>query len=172
MTCTGMERSANQRRVARGWDVATRRPARSSTRLRERVAGHRGRQPAAAVAETADDGEVLLGFGKQVGTGDPEISDRVAHELDDVVRADEEDVEIDVLHPAHEAAIALLELEAGVVQQAKGGFDQPALVGNRQGHPPRAHARASAAWAGASGYVVPRVREPSRGRRGSHPPRG
>ena len=65
--------------------------------------------------------------------GDPEVGDAVADELDDVVRPHEQDVEVVVLDARDEAPVVLLEHEAGVVEQAQGRLDQPALV--RDGEP-------------------------------------
>ena len=91
-----------------------------------------GRQAAAAVAERADARQFGAGLGQEVDPGDPEIGDPVAHELDDVVGADEQDVEVEVLDEGHEAPVVLLEDEAGVVQEAQGRLDQAALVRDRQ----------------------------------------
>ena len=62
--------------------------------------------------------------------GDPEVGDAVADELDDVVRADEQDVELEVLDARDEAAVVLLEDEAGVVEQLERRLDHPPLVGD------------------------------------------
>ena len=58
----------------------------------------------------------------------PEVGDAIADELDHVVGPDEEDVEIEVLDARDEAAVVLLEDEAGIVQQGERRLDQPALV--------------------------------------------
>ncbi len=97
-----------------------------------RVVGDRRGEPAATVAELADAWQLGTGLGQEVDPGDPEVGDPVADELDDVVRAHEEDVEVEVLDARDEAAVVLLEDEAGIVQQAQGRFDQAALVGDRQ----------------------------------------
>ena len=70
---------------------------------------------------------------EEVDAGDAEVGDAVADELDDVVRAHEQDVEIVVLDARDEAPVVLLEDEAGVVQEPQGRFDEPALV--RDGQP-------------------------------------
>ena len=76
--------------------------------------------------------------------GDAEVGHAVADELDDVVRADEEDVEVEVLDARDEAAVVLLEDEAGVVEQRERRLDEPALVRDRQAEPSRPSSRSSA----------------------------
>ena len=61
-----------------------------------------------------------------------EVRDAVTDELDDVVRADEQDVEVVVLDEGDEAPVVLLEDEAGIVQQAQRRLDEPALVWDRE----------------------------------------
>ena len=100
-----------------------------------RVGRDGGREPAAAVAELADPRQLGAGLGQQVDAGDAEVGDAVADELDDVVRAHEQDVELEVLDARDEAAVVLLEDEAGVVEQAQGRLDQPALVRDGQPQP-------------------------------------
>ena len=115
-----------------GWAVATRRPARSASR----GAGcprDGGGEAALAVAERAQARQLGAGLGEEVVAGDPEIGDAVADELDDVVRPDEEDVEVEVPDPRDEAPLVLLEDEAGVVEQLDRRFDEAALV--RDGEP-------------------------------------
>ena len=133
MISTAMPRSAKNRRAVFGWAVATRRPARSSTVVRCGVVRDRGGEPAAAVAERPDLRQVGAGLAQQVDAGDAEVGDAVADELDDVVGPDEQDVELVVLDERDEAAVVLLEDEAGVVEQAQGRLDHPALV--RDGEP-------------------------------------
>ncbi len=79
-----------------------------------------------------DDRQVRAGLDEQVDTGHPEVRDAVADELDDVVRADEEDVEIEVLDPGDEAPIVLLEDEPRIVEEGEGRLDQSALVRDRE----------------------------------------
>ena len=62
----------------------------------------------------------------------PEVRDAVADELDDVVRPDEQDVEIEVLDARDEAPVVLLEDEARIVEQPQRRFDEPSLVRDRQ----------------------------------------
>ena len=93
-----------------------------------RVVRDGGGEPAAAVAERPDPGKLRAGLTQEVLAGDPEVGDAVSDELDDVVRPDEQDVELVVLDERDEAPIVFLEDEAGVVQQAQRGFDQPTLV--------------------------------------------
>ena len=93
MTSTAMRRSAKKRRVTSGWAVATRCPARSAIGPDGRVRRHGRGKAAAAVAERAQDGQLGAGLGEEVLAGDPEVGHAVADELDDVVRAHEEDVD-------------------------------------------------------------------------------
>ena len=97
------------------------------------VGRHGGGEPAAAVAQVADARELGAGLAQQVHAGDAQVRDAVADELDHVVRADEQDVEVEVLDARDEAPVVLFEDEAGVVEEAQGRFDQPALV--RDGQP-------------------------------------
>ena len=98
-----------------------------------RVGGDGGRQPATAVAEGPDARQLGAGLGQQVDAGDAEVGHAVADELDDVVRAHEQDVEVEVLDARDQAPVVLLEHEARVVQEPQGRFDEPALV--RDGQP-------------------------------------
>ena len=61
-----------------------------------------------------------------------EVGHAVADELDDVVRPDEQDVEVEVLDAGDEAPVVLLEDEAGVVEQRERRLDEPALVRDRE----------------------------------------
>ena len=128
MMSTGMplalEEAAGGVRVGRGDAEA----GEVLDRLVGRVVRDGGGQPAAAVAELADPGQLGAGLGQEVDAGDPEVGDAVADELDDVVGADEQDVEVVVLDARDEAAVVLLEDEAGIVEQPQGRLDQPALV--------------------------------------------
>ena len=91
-----------------------------------------GSEPAASVAEVADPRQLGARLGQQIDAGDPEVGHAVAHELDHVVRAYEEDVEVVVLDARDEAAVVLVEHESRIVEEAQGRFDQPALVGDGQ----------------------------------------
>ena len=51
-----------------------------------------GGQPAPPVPEVPDPRELGTGLGEQVDAGDADVGDAVADELDDVVRAHEQDV--------------------------------------------------------------------------------
>ena len=97
-----------------------------------RVVGDGGGKTAAAEAEGPDLRQVGAGLAQEVEAGDPEVRDAVAHELDDVVGPDEQDVEIVVLDQGDQASVVLLEHQAGVVQQPQRRFDEPALVGDRE----------------------------------------
>ncbi len=100
----------------------------------ERAVGGDGRgQSTAPVAQLADARQLRAGLGQQVDARDPEVGHAVADELDDVVRPHEQDVEVEVLDPRDEAAVVLLEDEAGIVQQPQRGVDHPPLV--RDGQP-------------------------------------
>ncbi len=98
-----------------------------------RVVGNGGGQAAAPVPELADPWQLGAGLREEVDAGDAEVRHAVADELDDVVRADEQDVEVVVLDAGHEAAVVLVEHESGIVKEPKGGFDHPPLV--RDGEP-------------------------------------
>ena len=91
-----------------------------------------GGEPATAVAEVADAGEFGPGLAQQVDAGDAQVGDAVADEFDDVVRPDEQDVEVEVLDARDQASIVLLEDEARIVEQPQRRFDEPALVRDRQ----------------------------------------
>ena len=161
MTSTGMPSLLEE--PARGVRVGRRDPQAGQVLdglLRRVVRDGRG-EPAAPVAEVADARQLGAGLGQQVDAGDPEVGDAVADELDDVVRAHEQDVEVEVLDARDEAPVVLLEDEPGVVQQAQGRFDQPALVRDGQ---PQALAHRSRPF--------PRRRWSCRGSRGSRPRRG
>ena len=121
MISTAMPRSSKKRRAVFGWAVATRRPARSSTVWYGAVVRDGGGQPAAAVAERR--GRAAARRRSRSSRSMPvmpEVGDAVADELDDVVRAHEQDVEVEVLDARDEAPVVLLEDEAGVVEQARG----------------------------------------------------
>ena len=100
-------------------------------RLDRRVRRHGGGEAAAAVAQLADHGQRRAGLGQQVDAGHAEVGHAVADELDDVVGPDEQDVQVEVLDPGDEAAVVLLEDQAGIVQQGQGGLDEAALVRGR-----------------------------------------
>ena len=100
MISTGMPRSVEE--PAGGVRVG-RRDAQAGEVLDapvRRVVGDRGREPAPAVAERADPRQLGAGLGEEVDAGDAEVGDAVADELDDVVRPDEQDVEVVVLDAA------------------------------------------------------------------------
>ena len=116
------------------------------TVTRRAVGRHRGSETALAVAERSEPGQLGTGLGQQVLAGDPEVSNPVADELDDVVGSDEEDVEIEIADPRDEASLVLLEDEAGVAEELDRRLDQAALVRDREaqalatlqgGHPSR-----------------------------------
>ncbi len=92
------------------------------------VGGYRNREPAPAVAEASRDRQRRAGFSQQVRPRDPEIGHRVGHELGDIGRPHEQDVEVHVLNPRHEAAVVFLEHEPGIVEQGERRLDEPALV--------------------------------------------
>ena len=127
-----MSRSAKNRRAVFGWAVATAVPGEVGELAEGGVIGDGGGQAASTVAELADPGELGAGLGQQVDAGDAEVGDAVTDELDDVVRPHEQDVEVEVLDARDEAAVVLLEDEAGVVEQAQRRLDHPALVGHGQ----------------------------------------
>ena len=95
-----------------GCEVATRTPSRSASDWYGRVAGDGGGEPAAAVAELAQDRQVHAGLGEDVAAGDADLGNGVRDELDHVVGAHEQDVERVVLDARDEAAIVGLEHEA------------------------------------------------------------
>ena len=104
-------------------------PARSVDRPVRRVVGDGGRKPAAAIAELANPRQLRAGLADQVVAGDAEVGDAVTDELDDVVGPDEQDVEVVVLDLRHEAAVVLVEDQAGVVEQARVGSTSRPLFG-------------------------------------------
>ncbi len=106
----------------------------AAARLRrpQRVGRDRGDEPAAAIAEVAEARQLGRGLRQEIHAGHPEIGDTVGDELDDVVRPDEQDVEVEVLDACDEAPIMLLEDEAGVVEEGQRRLDEPALVGDGQ----------------------------------------
>ena len=127
-------RSAKNRRAVFGWAVATRRPARSVDGLVRRVVRDRGGEAAAAVAERRGRGAARRRSRLRRSTPViAEVGDAVADELDDVVRAHEQDVEVVVLDARDEAPVVLLEDEPGVVEQAQRRLDEAALVRDRRG---------------------------------------
>ena len=98
---------------------------------------HGCRQPAAPVAKGPHDRQVTVGLRQQVAAGDPEVRHAITDELDDVVRPDEQDVERHVLHVADQASVALLEEEAGVVEQRERGLHEASFVGDCERHSAR-----------------------------------
>jgi hypothetical protein len=112
--------------------------------IRAVVRGRRG-EPAAAVAQLADARQLRAGLGQQVDPGDPEVRDAIADELDHVVGADEQDVQVVVLDAGDEGSVVLFEHQAGVAEQVDGRLDEATLVGDRQ---PEALGHRSAAPAG------------------------
>ena len=86
-------------------------------RSRRRVVGHGRLQATVAVAELDEDVEVGTTLDEQVRSGDAEIGHAVGHELDDVIGAHEQDVQREPVHPRRQGAGAVLEAEAGVVEQ-------------------------------------------------------
>jgi hypothetical protein len=100
-----------------------------------RIGRHGGGQAAASVAQRADARQLGAGLGQQVDAGDPEVGDAIADELDDVVRPDEEDVELVVLDDRDETPVVLLEDEPGVPEQPEGRIDEAALVRDRETEP-------------------------------------
>ena len=91
-----------------------------------------GGQAASPVPQLADPRQLRAGLREEVDARDPEVGHAIADELDDVVRPDEQDVEVVVLDTRHEAAVVLIEHEPGVVKEPKGGFDHPTLVRDRE----------------------------------------
>jgi hypothetical protein len=89
----------------------------------------------ATIAELADARQLRSRLGEEVDPGDPEVRHAVADEFDHVVRAHEQDVEVEVLDPRDQAPIVLFEHEPRVMEQVQGGFDQAPLVGDRQPQP-------------------------------------
>ena len=100
--------------------------------LVRRVVGHGRGEAAAAVAQRPDPRQLGAGLAQQVVAGDAEVGHAVADELDDVVGAHEQDVEVVVLDERDQAPVVLLEDEAGIVQEAKRRLDQASLVRDRQ----------------------------------------
>ena len=90
------------------------------------------REATPPVAEVTDARQLGARLGQQVDAGDPEVGHAVADELDDVVRAHEQDIEVVVLDPRDEAAVVLVEHESCVVQEPEGRFDEPSLVRDGQ----------------------------------------
>ena len=89
-------------------------------RLVGRVGGYGGGEAAPAVPELADARQLGAGLGQEVDARDAQVRHAVADELDDVVRADEEDVEVEVLDARDEAPVVLLEDETGVMEETPG----------------------------------------------------
>ena len=90
-----------------------------------------------AVPERPDARELGAGLGEEVVAGDPEVGDAVPDELDDIVRPDEQDVEVEVADARDETAFVILEHEPGVAEQRDSRLDQAALVRDRQAKPTR-----------------------------------
>ena len=97
------------------------------------VVGDGSRESASTVAELADPWQFGAGLRQEVDAGDPEVRDAITDELDDIVRAHEQDVELEVLDPRDQASIVLLEDEAGVVKQAGGWVRPCGLCSGRRG---------------------------------------
>ena len=95
-----------------------------------RVVWDRESEAAPAVAQVMDLRHLRSRLGDEVQPGDPKLGNAVAHELDDVVCAHEQDVQVEVLNSCDERPLAGLEDEPGVAQQADGRLDQSALVRN------------------------------------------
>ena len=161
ITSTGMARSLEP---AAGGARVGRRDAEPGEILDAPLGRHRwAPRPSAGSARSRAErttGRSTSDFGEEVGAGDPQVGDAVADELDDVVRADEEDVEVDVLDPAHEAPIALLEDEARVVQQVRGWARPAGPCWERRGSSAARSRRAPAAPRGSR----PPPGRPCRGR--------
>ena len=135
MTSTASPACSKNRRVVFGWAVAIRRPARSSIVRRSLSAGTAAAQAALSVAERSQTRQLGAGLGEQVLARDAEIRDAVPDELDDVVRPDEQDVQVEVPDARDEAALVLLEDEPGIAQQLDRRLDEPALVRDREPEP-------------------------------------
>ena len=91
-----------------------------------------GGEPALAVAEGSQPRQLGAGLDEEVDAGDAEVGDAIADELDHVVRADEEHVEVEVADARDEAPVVLVEDQACVMQQRQGRLDEPALVRDRK----------------------------------------
>ena len=78
------------------------------------------------------EGRVFDTYDPAMAYAEGEVGHAVTDKLDDVVRAHEEDVQVEVLDAGDEAAVVLVEHESRIVEKAKGRFDQPALVGDGQ----------------------------------------
>ena len=118
-----------------------------------RCADRDGRGEAAAPeAEKADGRQVDAGLAQQIDARDAEVGHAVADELHDVVRSDEEDVQVVVLDAGDQAALLLREDEPGVVQEGHRGLDETPLVGHRKPQP------AVAVALGTAAIQVPRSR--------------
>ncbi len=128
MTSTGMPWSAKKRRVTLGCEVAIRTPARSAIASYGESAGVGRHEAAAPVAQLAEHRKIDAALGQDVAARDARVGDAVVDELDDVAGPHEQDVERVVLDACDEAAVVLLEDEAGIVEQAQGGLEEAALV--------------------------------------------
>ena len=127
-----MPRSAKNRRVMFGMCRGDSGAGEVLEGLVRRIGGRRGGQPAAPVAEVAQPRQLGAGLGDEVDARDADVGHAVADELDDVVRAHEQDVEIEVLDARNEAAVMLLEHEAGVMEECERRIDESTLVGDGQ----------------------------------------
>ena len=101
-------------------------------RLVRGIGRDRRREPALAEAELPKAGQLCAGLHEEVDAGHAQVGDTVTDELDDVVRADEQHVEIEVPDAGDEAPVVLVEDEAGVVEEGERRFDEPALVRDRE----------------------------------------
>ena len=97
-----------------------------------RVRGRGGDEAATPVAQLAEHRKVDTALGQDVAARDARVRDAVVDELDDVAGSHEQDVERVVLDARDEAPVMLLEDQAGIVQQAEGGLEETALVGDRE----------------------------------------
>ena len=97
-----------------------------------RVRRDRGGEAAGAVAERAEAGQLRAGLDEEVDAGHAEVGHAVADELDDVVRPDEQHVEVEVLDAGDEAPVVLVEDQPCVVEQRERRLDEPSLVGDGQ----------------------------------------
>ena len=97
------------------------------------------REPAAPEAELEQRLDVGAGLDDLVLAGDAEIDVAGGRPHRDVVRAREQEVEVEIVGVGVQRAARRLELDAGVGQQPRGGLGEPALGGQRE--PEQAAAR-------------------------------
>jgi hypothetical protein len=104
--------------------------------------GDRRLEPAASIAQSQEHRQIGAGLGQEVAPRDAEVRHAIPHELDDVVRPHEEDVDRHLLDPRDEGPCPILEDEARVAEQLEGGLLETPLVGHRQAEPPGLQDRA------------------------------